>query len=115
MLRCRGYWRACRSLRRCLGIPGVREWPILRWLPPQSPDLGQVSVMRRSGPGIELMRSVEWLLPEGSVIPPKSKTKVAVVRGPARLLLLGERVALNTLARCSGIATACVQAFTRRF
>jgi len=30
---------------------------------------------------------------------------VATVRGPARKLLLGERVALNTLARCSGIAT----------
>jgi len=28
------------------------------------------------------------------------------VRGPARQLLLGERVALNTLARCSGIASA---------
>lgn len=32
--------------------------------------------------------------------------KVATVTGPARGLLLGERVALNTLARCSGIATA---------
>lgn len=30
---------------------------------------------------------------------------VATVRGPARKLLLGERVALNALARCSGIAT----------
>ena len=49
--------------------------------------------------------SVEWLLPEGSVIPPNTKTKVAIVRGKARHLLLGERVALNTLARCSGIAT----------
>ncbi|KAF2679093.1 nicotinate-nucleotide diphosphorylase [Lentithecium fluviatile CBS 122367] len=29
----------------------------------------------------------------------------ATVRGPVRNLLLGERVALNTLARCSGIAT----------
>ncbi|KAK5991237.1 Nicotinate-nucleotide pyrophosphorylase [Cladobotryum mycophilum] len=33
------------------------------------------------------------------------KVKVATVTGPARGLLLGERVALNTLARCSGIAT----------
>lgn len=32
---------------------------------------------------------------------------VATVRGKARLLLLGERVALNLLARCSGIATKC--------
>ena len=30
---------------------------------------------------------------------------VATVRGKARHLLLGERVALNMLARCSGIAT----------
>ena len=29
----------------------------------------------------------------------------ATVRGPVRKLLLGERVALNTLARCSGVAT----------
>ncbi|ORY25616.1 nicotinate-nucleotide diphosphorylase [Naematelia encephala] len=49
--------------------------------------------------------SVEWILPEGSVIPSNTKTKVAIVRGKARHLLLGERVALNTLARCSGIAT----------
>ncbi|OCF73608.1 nicotinate-nucleotide diphosphorylase (carboxylating) [Kwoniella mangroviensis CBS 8886] len=54
--------------------------------------------------------TVEWLLPEGSVIPPNTKTKVAIVRGKARQLLLAERVGLNTLARCSGIA--CV---SRRF
>jgi nicotinate-nucleotide pyrophosphorylase (carboxylating) len=33
------------------------------------------------------------------------KVRVATVRGPTRKLLLGERVALNTLARCSGVAT----------
>lgn len=44
-------------------------------------------------------------MPEGSVVPSDGKTKVAIVRGKARQLLLGERVALNTLARCSGIAT----------
>ena len=33
---------------------------------------------------------------------------VATVRGKARHLLLGERVALNMLARCSGIATKYV-------
>ena len=33
------------------------------------------------------------------------KIKVATVSGPTRKLLLGERVALNTLARCSGVAT----------
>ena len=35
----------------------------------------------------------------------KGKVKVATVSGPTRMLLLGERVALNTLARCSGVAT----------
>ncbi|KIR56274.1 nicotinate-nucleotide diphosphorylase (carboxylating) [Cryptococcus gattii Ru294] len=54
--------------------------------------------------------TVEWLIPEGSVVPSDAKTKVAIVRGKARQLLLGERVALNTLARCSGIATV-----SRRF
>lgn len=49
--------------------------------------------------------SVEWLFPEGAALPYNTKTKVAIVRGKARQLLLGERVALNTLARCSGIAT----------
>ncbi|KAI1087935.1 Quinolinate phosphoribosyl transferase [Rostrohypoxylon terebratum] len=52
---------------------------------------------------------VEWLAKEGSYINrPKDgsgKTKVATVTGPARGLLLGERVGLNLLARCSGIAT----------
>ncbi|KAI0475742.1 Quinolinate phosphoribosyl transferase [Xylariaceae sp. FL0804] len=36
----------------------------------------------------------------------KTKVRVATVSGPARGLLLGERVALNVLARCSGVATA---------
>lgn len=49
--------------------------------------------------------SVEWLYPEGHVLPDNSKTKVAIVRGKARQLLLGERVGLNMLARCSGIAS----------
>ncbi|XP_002721787.2 nicotinate-nucleotide pyrophosphorylase [carboxylating] [Oryctolagus cuniculus] len=51
---------------------------------------------------------VSWLLPEGSKLVPV--TKVAEVRGPAHRLLLGERVALNTLARCSGIASAATEA-----
>ncbi|SLM36541.1 nicotinate-nucleotide pyrophosphorylase [Lasallia pustulata] len=48
--------------------------------------------------------TVEWHIPEGAPITPI--THCATVRGPARQILLGERVALNTLARCSGIATA---------
>ncbi|KAI6352145.1 hypothetical protein MCOR25_009529 [Pyricularia grisea] len=56
--------------------------------------------------------TVEWGFPEGSNLDPWSsdgsggKVKVAVVTGPVRGILLGERVALNILARCSGVATA---------
>ncbi|PWZ02489.1 putative BNA6-nicotinate-nucleotide diphosphorylase [Testicularia cyperi] len=57
---------------------------------------------------------VEWHFKEGDWIgasAPGGKVKVAVatVTGPSRKILLGERVALNTLARCSGIATASGQ------
>ncbi|KAL5334178.1 Quinolinate phosphoribosyl transferase [Aspergillus crustosus] len=48
--------------------------------------------------------SVEWHRAEGSSLPANTKTNVATVRGPVRKILLGERVALNILARCSGIA-----------
>ncbi|KAG8513635.1 Nicotinate-nucleotide pyrophosphorylase [carboxylating] [Galemys pyrenaicus] len=51
---------------------------------------------------------VSWFLPEGSKLMPVAK--VAEVRGPAHCLLLGERVALNTLARCSGVASAAAAA-----
>lgn len=51
--------------------------------------------------------TVKWHMKEGALVDPGSKGKVAVatVTGPVRKLLLGERVALNTLSRCSGIAT----------
>jgi len=52
---------------------------------------------------MKLMSRVEWHMKEGTEFDPVAK--VATVTGPARNLLLGERVALNTLARCSGIAT----------
>ncbi|KAG8467760.1 hypothetical protein KFE25_006812 [Diacronema lutheri] len=51
---------------------------------------------------------VEWHMREGSTIELRdgaSKVHVATVRGPARKLLLGERTALNTLSRASGVAT----------
>ncbi|XP_019484178.1 PREDICTED: nicotinate-nucleotide pyrophosphorylase [carboxylating] isoform X2 [Hipposideros armiger] len=51
---------------------------------------------------------VSWFLPEGSKLEPVAK--VAEVRGPAHCLLLGERVALNTLARCSGVASSAAAA-----
>ncbi|KIX09146.1 nicotinate-nucleotide diphosphorylase (carboxylating) [Rhinocladiella mackenziei CBS 650.93] len=56
----------------------------------------------------QLECAVEWHYPEGTYLDPKSsggKINVATVKGPTRKLLLGERVALNTLARCSGVAT----------
>ncbi|KAH7100650.1 Quinolinate phosphoribosyl transferase [Auriculariales sp. MPI-PUGE-AT-0066] len=42
--------------------------------------------------------TIEWHVAEGAVFTPVTK---------ARMILLGERVALNLLARCSGIATKC--------
>lgn len=47
--------------------------------------------------------TVEWHVHEGDVITPVKHC--ATVRGPVRKVLLGERVALNTLSRCSGVAT----------
>uniref|UniRef100_A0A3Q3VZT9 Nicotinate-nucleotide pyrophosphorylase [carboxylating] n=1 Tax=Mola mola TaxID=94237 RepID=A0A3Q3VZT9_MOLML len=49
--------------------------------------------------------TVDWIFQEGDEI--DAVTLTAVVRGPARSLLLGERPALNCLARASGIATRC--------
>lgn len=56
----------------------------------------------------QLQCSVKWNYNEGDWIDTlkSGKVIVATVYGPVRKLLLGERVALNTLARCSGIATA---------
>ncbi|XP_033026357.1 nicotinate-nucleotide pyrophosphorylase [carboxylating] [Lacerta agilis] len=52
--------------------------------------------------------SVEWLHSEGAWAEPISR--VAEVRGPAKDILLGERVALNCIGRCSGIATSAAKA-----
>ncbi|XP_020669184.3 nicotinate-nucleotide pyrophosphorylase [carboxylating] [Pogona vitticeps] len=51
--------------------------------------------------------SVEWLQSEGTWVEPI--TRVAEVRGHAKDLLFGERVALNCLGRCSGVATAAAK------
>ncbi|XP_007948487.1 nicotinate-nucleotide pyrophosphorylase [carboxylating] [Orycteropus afer afer] len=56
----------------------------------------------------QLNCQVSWSYPEGSKLVPV--VKVAEVRGAAHCLLLGERVALNTLARCSGVASAAAAA-----
>ena len=52
---------------------------------------------------------VEWHVKEGDTFEPVKH--IATVKGKARFLLLGERVALNLLARCSGIATKSFNPF----
>jgi nicotinate-nucleotide pyrophosphorylase (carboxylating) len=58
---------------------------------------------------------VTWMsdISEGSMLHPigfpNQHLKVATVTGPVRLILQGERVALNALAECSGIATAAAR------
>ncbi|XP_071620261.1 nicotinate-nucleotide pyrophosphorylase [carboxylating] [Heliangelus exortis] len=52
---------------------------------------------------------VTWRVAEGSPLPPQ-RTVVAEVKGPGASLLLAERVALNLLGRCSGVATVAAKA-----
>ncbi|RDA95340.1 hypothetical protein CP533_3457 [Ophiocordyceps camponoti-saundersi (nom. inval.)] len=58
---------------------------------------------------------IEWNFEEGALLPYEGGKPLAVatIRGPARCLLLAERIALNTLARCSGIATASYEMVSR--
>ncbi|KAJ5280675.1 hypothetical protein N7478_006047 [Penicillium angulare] len=49
--------------------------------------------------------TIEWHIKEGQPLSLDPIHHCATVRGPVRKILLGERVALNILARCSGIAT----------
>eukprot|EP00943_MAST-04B_sp_MAST-4B-sp1_P004759 g4759.t1 len=58
---------------------------------------------------------VQWFCCEGHTISQqqgKQKFVVAQVTGPVRKLLLGERTALNVMARASGIATAAKEVST---
>ncbi|KAI1896587.1 hypothetical protein AGOR_G00096300 [Albula goreensis] len=55
----------------------------------------------------ELGCTVDWFYNEGQTLGVEPVTQTAVVKGPARCVLLGERPALNCLARTSGIATRC--------
>ena len=51
---------------------------------------------------------VQWhddVIVEGEYKEVSSKVCVATVRGPVHRILRGERTALNTLSRCSGVAT----------
>lgn len=54
--------------------------------------------------------TVTWHAADGALLDPSTepsgKISVATVEGPTRGILLGERVALNTLSRCAGVATA---------
>jgi nicotinate-nucleotide pyrophosphorylase (carboxylating) len=52
--------------------------------------------------------SVQWLVQDGyeiSIGDAKEKKPIAIVRGPAKSILLAERTALNILSRASGVAT----------
>lgn len=61
--------------------------------------LALATAFRRADPGIE----VRLLLADGAPLGPGAE--VAVVEGPARGILTGERVALNLAQRLSGVAT----------
>lgn len=55
----------------------------------------------------ELGCTVEWFAREGDIL--TEVAGLARVRGPGRAILQGERIALNILARASGIATAAAE------
>lgn len=61
--------------------------------------LALATAFRRADPGIE----VRLLLADGAPLAPGAE--VAIVEGPARGILTGERVALNLAQRLSGVAT----------
>lgn len=69
----------------------------------------------------ELKCTIEWSAEhavEGRFIDPSrsstdGKIVLATVTGPANALLRGERTALNTLSRCSGVSTAAHTAVSR--
>ncbi|VEU19371.1 DEKNAAC100819 [Brettanomyces naardenensis] len=52
---------------------------------------------------------VEWLIEEGTYLKPSEtesgRIKVALVSGPVKDILQAERLSLNIISRCSGIAT----------
>ncbi|GMG40397.1 unnamed protein product [Ambrosiozyma monospora] len=53
--------------------------------------------------------TVEWFIEEGKFLEPSKvkdgKIKVALVSGPVKNILQAERLSLNIISRCSGIAT----------
>ncbi|KAI9230616.1 MAG: nicotinate-nucleotide pyrophosphorylase [Piptocephalis tieghemiana] len=108
--------------------PSTLASQVTAWLAEDIPSMdygGQVvgqeerrAVLLAKSPGIlagvpwvnEVFRqlgcSITWNYQEGNQVGQEDQiTEVAQVRGPASRILLGERVALNVLARCSGIAS----------
>ncbi len=53
--------------------------------------------------------TVEWFVKDGYVID-SIPTKICRIKGSAKNVLLGERIALNVIARCSGVATLSYKA-----
>ncbi|KAK2097857.1 hypothetical protein P7K49_023308 [Saguinus oedipus] len=120
-------------LKKCLALllpPVTLAALVDSWLREDCPGLNYAALVSGAGPSqaalwakspgvlagrpffdaifTQLNCQVSWFLPEGSKLVPVAR--VAEVRGPAHCLLLGERVALNMLARCSGIASAAATA-----
>lgn len=115
-------------------LPPTYKTQVAAWLAEDTPsfdyagfvvgDAPRTATLWGKSPGIlagvpffdEVFRQVgcevTWHVREGSRVDtggsgaePTGKMRMATVRGPARGILLGERVALNVLARCSGVAS----------
>ena len=116
------------------------EMAVEEWINDDTPsfDVGALVVAGRQGTAMLYMKSpgvfagkpffdavfrsmgchFEWneeLAVEGSFIDPSKlndsgKIALAFVTGPVARILQGERTALNTLSRCSGVATASAEA-----
>ncbi|CAG8442285.1 12077_t:CDS:2 [Cetraspora pellucida] len=112
-------------------IPASFKYDIISWIKEDVPsfDYGgfvvgetpEVAILYGKSPGVlagvpffdevfnQLDCSVEWFLKEGDYFEPIKE--IAKVKGKACNILLGERTALNIIARCSGIATREVHNF----
>lgn len=109
-------------------LPPTYKTTITSWLTEDTPSLdyggfvvgttARTATLYAKSPGLlagtpwftetfaQLSCTVTWHYPEGTFLSPTTPIAVATVSGAAKDILLGERVALNTLSRCSGIATA---------
>ncbi|XP_068177550.1 nicotinate-nucleotide pyrophosphorylase [carboxylating]-like [Antennarius striatus] len=86
----------------CVGSQEVEAWLLCK-----TPNSVLAGSPFFSAVFTEVGCTVDWRYQEGARLGPEAVTLTAVVKGPARCLLLGERPALNCLARASGIATRC--------